>query len=64
MGHTVWSQRIVIEVMLSELKNFAKALQQKDRAIYESMLKKPFRYVSKISYTSSVHTWAFLLLNQ
>jgi len=62
MGHTVWSQRIVLDILLGELKSYGKALREDDRLIYEGLLKKPLKHYGTISYTNSVHAWAFLLL--
>ncbi|MFH1511093.1 MAG: hypothetical protein ABIF10_05350 [Candidatus Woesearchaeota archaeon] len=62
MGHTVWSQRIVSDMILDELSSFAKALRGEDRVVFEEMLKKPLKHFGSISYASSYHAWAFLLL--
>lgn len=62
MGHTVWSQRMVCDVMLDELKSFGKALRSDDREVLESLLKEPLKHLGSISYASSFHSWAFLLL--
>ncbi|MFH1850585.1 MAG: hypothetical protein ABH879_10500 [archaeon] len=63
MGHTVWSQRIVLDIMLSELKAYGKSLRAEERIIYEKLLKDPLKHVGSISYASSIHVWAFLLLS-
>ena len=63
MGHTVLSQRIMVDIILAELKSFSKALRHDDRVIYENMLKKSLKRVGAISYTSSVNVWAFILLS-
>ncbi len=62
MGHTVWSQRIVQEVILKELASFSKALRKEDREHFHRMLKKPLKHMGSISYTNSYHAWAFLIL--
>jgi hypothetical protein len=62
MGHTVTSQRIVLEVLQSELMDFGKALRGRDRQLFELMMKRGFQHYGAISYTDSFHTWAFLLL--
>ena len=63
MGHTVWSQRIALDVLLSELASYSKSLRQRDRIVYEKLLKEPLKHIGNISYTSSIHLWAFLLLS-
>ena len=63
MGHTVWSQRIASDIMLAELKSYGRALRKEDREIYERMLKLPLKRYGCISYASSIHVWAFLLLS-
>lgn len=49
-------------MILDELSGFARALRGEDRAIFEEMLKKPLKHFGSISYASSYHAWAFLLL--
>jgi hypothetical protein len=63
MGHTVWSQRIVSDIVLRELKDFGKALREKDRMILTRLLKEPFKHLGSISYANSLDVWAFLLLS-
>jgi galactitol-specific phosphotransferase system IIC component len=63
MGHTVSSQRMIIDIMLKELKDFAKALREEDRKIYLDLIKLPLKRVGAISYASSVNAWAFLILS-
>jgi hypothetical protein len=63
MGHTVWSQRIVTDIMLGELKKFAAALDARDRETYLRLLKEPLKHLGSISNAASSHTWAFLLLS-
>ena len=63
MGHTVLSQRMMVDIILSELKDYGRALREEDRLIYEAMLKKALKKVGAISYTSSIHVWAFILLS-
>jgi hypothetical protein len=62
MGHTVASQRIVCDMVLNELKGFAKALKEEDREEYLKMLKVPMKHYGSISYTNSMHVWAFMLM--
>jgi len=59
----VWSQRIVLDILLSELKDYGKALRQEDRELYKKILKEPLKHIGSISYANSIHVWAFLLLS-
>ena len=63
MGHTVWSQRIVLNSLVDELQSYGKALRGNDKHIYEQLLKKCFKHFGSTSYASSMHAWAFLLLS-
>ena len=63
MGHTVWSQRITSDILLQELLHYSKALDQSDRELYKQLLKRPLKHLGSITYTSSIHVWAFLLLS-
>jgi hypothetical protein len=62
MGHTVWSARVATDELIAELNDFAKALSREDRIAFERLLKEPLKHISKLSYTSSMHMWAFFLL--
>ena len=63
MGHTVWSQRIVLDVLRSELRAYGRALRQRDRDALERILAVPMQRVACISFANSMHAWAFLLLS-
>jgi len=63
MGHTVWSQRMVIDSIIKELHQYGKALRQEDQHIFDHLLKNAFQHIGSITYTSSMHTWAFILLS-
>jgi hypothetical protein len=62
MGHTVLSQRQVVDLLLQELHDFGKALRPEERQALDELLRHPLRHVGSISYVSSINTWAFLLL--
>jgi len=63
MGHTAWSGRIATDEMIRELMLYGKSLRKKDRELYEDMLKEAFKHIGSISYASSMHMWAFVLLS-
>ncbi len=63
IGHTVLSQRMIVDIIINELRTYAKALREEDRVIYEELLKLPLKKVGAISYTSSIDVWAFILLS-
>ena len=63
MGHTVWSQRIVMDVMLGELSAYGKSLREDEKRIYDEMLKTALQHIGNVSYTSSVNAWALVLLS-
>jgi hypothetical protein len=62
MGHTVWSQRIAIDIILQELAGFSRALRKEDCLALNEILKKPLKHIGSISYADSYHVWAFILL--
>ena len=62
MGHTVNSQRAVIDIVLSELKDVALALRKEERMILEELLKEPLKHVGALSNASSIDVWAMVLL--
>ena len=61
MGHTVWSQRVTLDVLLAELEQYGKALRQEDIDLLHRLLKAPLKHVGAMSYANSMHAWAFLL---
>jgi len=63
IGHTVLSQRMMVDIIISELRAYARALREEDRIIYEELLKLPLKKIGAISYASSIDVWAFLLLS-
>lgn len=63
MGHTVSSQRQVCDNILQELTQFKKSLRQKDRDTCTKLLNSARNHYGSISYTSSYHTWAIVLLS-
>jgi hypothetical protein len=50
------------DIILQELQQFARALPEADRKIFLQLLKEPLKHLGSISYASSFHTWAFLLV--
>ncbi len=63
MGHTVMSQRMAADIVMDELKAYGKALRASDRDVYAEVLKEPLKHIGSVSYASSMHVWAFLLLS-
>jgi hypothetical protein len=63
MGHTVLSQRIMVDIIINELRAYGKALREEDRIVYENMLRAPLKKIGAISYASSINVWAFILLS-
>lgn len=63
MGHTVSSQRRVVEDMNATLKRYRRALRKEDQAVFDTLTNLPYQHVSSMSYASSIHTWALYLLS-
>jgi len=63
MGHTSWSGRIATDELVRELMLYGRALRASERELYEKLLKESFKHIGSISYASSMHMWAFLLLS-
>jgi len=51
------------DIAISELKAFGRALRLDEKLIFDEMLKKPLKHYGTISYASSIHAWAVLLLS-
>jgi hypothetical protein len=62
MGHTVWSQRVALDVLSSELKSYAKTLPKHEQKLFNEMLTVPYQKIGSLTYTSSIHVWAFMLM--
>lgn len=63
MGHTVASQRIVVDRILAELGQYRKSLRQEDQEACDRALNKIKIHISSISYASSYQTWALVLFS-
>jgi hypothetical protein len=62
MGHTVTSQRMIVDVVLSDLEAFSRALRKDERILLQQILKQPLKHVGAISNASSIDVWAVILL--
>ena len=63
MGHTVASQRIVVDRILSELLEYRKSLRKEDWPAFDKALDKVKLHIGSISYASSYQTWALVLFS-
>jgi hypothetical protein len=63
MGHTVSTQRMVLENIVNELNSYGKALRKEDRIIFEQILKQAFKHFGSISYANCLDPWPLLLLS-
>src|SRR3989344_7499560 len=63
MGHTVGSQRRAVDSLIHELHCFARTLREEDRTRFQRLLDKPLKHLGSITYASSVHVWAFVLVS-
>jgi hypothetical protein len=63
MGHTITSQRMMVDKILSELNDYGKSLREEDRIIYAELLSRPLKHLGNISYASSSQVWAFILIS-
>ena len=63
MGHTVSSQKQVMEKMVSELSRYREVLSPEDRVIFDELIEKPFSRLGAVTHASSLHTWAFFVLS-
>jgi hypothetical protein len=53
---------MMVDVVLSDLKAFSKALRKDERILLAKLLKEPLKYVGAISNASSIDIWAMMLL--
>jgi len=63
MGHTNRSQRIVIDSIINELKDFKRSLRAEEQVVFDSLITKLKKHFSSISYACSYNTWALVLLS-
>lgn len=63
MGHTVSSQRRMIDVVLAELNKFSAPLRKEERMMLERMLKEPLKHTGAMSNANSIDIWALILLS-
>ncbi|MBN1502456.1 hypothetical protein JW930_02850 [Candidatus Woesearchaeota archaeon] len=63
MGHTVSSQRIVVDTILQELMDYGKSLREDEKDAFTTLLAKVKRHISSISFACSYNTWALILFS-
>jgi hypothetical protein len=63
MGHTVASQRAMIDIILNELQQFSKALRKDERILLEKLLAQPLKHAGAVSNATSIDIWAVILLS-
>jgi hypothetical protein len=63
MGHTVASQRQVVDTILSELRDYRKSLRHDELAAFDSALDKVKKHIGSISFACSYNTWALVLFS-
>lgn len=62
MGHTVSSQRRVIEELNRTLKDYRRGLRAEDKKRFDEITNIPFTATASLTSASSIHTWALYLL--
>lgn len=62
MGHTVSSQRQVCEQIIRDMGEFKKSLKADERKRFTRLMNAARKHYGSITYTSSYHTWAIMLL--
>ena len=62
MGHTVSSQRRVIEELNRTLRDYRRGLRAEDKKRFDELTSIPFTATSSLTTASSIHTWALYLL--
>ena len=63
MGHTVSTQRQVVEGIIKELRDYGRSLRAEDQLAFERLIAKVQLHISNISFTSSYNAWAFVLFS-
>jgi len=63
MGHTVASQRIIVDTVLQELRDYGKSLREEELIAFQSLLNKVKKHIGSISYSCSYNTWALILFS-
>ena len=63
MGHTVSTQKQIVDIIISELKDYRKALSYDEKIIFDNIIGDVYSHIGSISNAGSIHTWAFFLLS-
>jgi hypothetical protein len=63
MGHTVPSQRQVIEEIVSAIDTFKEDLSEREASIVDAFVEDIYRHANSASYANTYHTWAVCLLS-
>ena len=63
MGHTVSTQRQIVEGIIKELRDYGRSLRAEDQPAFERLIAKIQLHISNISFTSSYNAWALVLFS-
>ncbi|MFT4309186.1 MAG: hypothetical protein ACMXYL_01725 [Candidatus Woesearchaeota archaeon] len=63
MGHTISTQKQVIDTIIMELKDYRRALSQEEKSLFDKMIGDVHSHVGSISNAGSINTWALFLLS-
>ena len=63
MGHTVPSQRRVVEDVVSVLERYKDSLREEEREILDEFIEDAYQHMGSVSYANSYHTWALVLVS-
>lgn len=63
MGHTVPSQRRVVEDIVSVLERYKDSLREEEREIVDEFIEDAYQHMGSVSYGNSYHTWALVLVS-
>jgi hypothetical protein len=63
MGHTVSTQKQIVDLIISELKDYRKALSYDEKIIFDILIGNVYSHIGSINNAGSIHTWAFFILS-
>jgi hypothetical protein len=63
MGHTIPSQRQLVEEIIDGLDTYKDSLRPDERDIIDDVVEDAYKHMGSVSYGNTYHTWALVILS-
>jgi hypothetical protein len=63
MGHTIPSQRQLVEEIIDVLDKYKDSLRPEERDIIDDFVEDAYQHMGSVSYGNTYHTWALVIIS-